>query len=155
MADLVEDFEDSSYAFAITGDWELTTELAKNGAGCLRSKRIGDGGTTEAQVTVPAGATKVRFWYRVSSEATYDLFWFFNNSTTESLKLSGEVGWTLSSDYNVTPGTMLTFRYTKDGSNGPNLDAAFIDDLTFVFPDSRPLAQQARSAAALTRASRW
>lgn len=155
MADIVEDFEDASFLFTITGDWELTSETRKNGFSCLRSADIDDSGSTEARVTVPAGATSVRFWYRVSSEDTYDHFWFFNNSTTETLKLSGEIDWTLSQSYNVTPGTTLTFRYTKDVNGSPALDAAFIDDLTFTVADGRLIGPPRMSAAAAHRASRW
>ncbi|WP_449060594.1 hypothetical protein [Planomonospora algeriensis] len=158
MGELVEDFNDTSYVVSFSGDWFRTTGTVyttPRGAGCFRSADIGDNATSETRVTVPAGASKVRFWYRVSSEATYDKFFFLINGAEKTeVTSAGDVPWTQSPEFDVAPGNTLTFRYSKDGSGSPSDDAAFIDDLTFVVDDA-PVRVLANTAAAVARASRW
>ncbi|MBG0819021.1 hypothetical protein [Planomonospora sp. ID82291] len=155
MAELVEDFNDTSYVVTISGNWGRSTTTPYQGSGCFKSAVIDHGGNTEATVTVPAGATKVKFWYRVSSESGYDMFRFFINSTEQTaVTSSGAVNWTASPEFDVSPGQTLTFRYSKDSSSAVGEDAAYIDNLTFTV-DGLPPAPLSNIAAALTRASRW
>ncbi|GAB2468419.1 hypothetical protein GCM10027187_40770 [Streptosporangium sandarakinum] len=155
MGALVEDFDDTTYVVSVTGTWARSTITPYQGAGCLRSKTITDGDKSEATVTVPATATAVQFWYRVSSEATYDTFQFFINGVEKTeVKASGEVEWTQSPVFPVSAGNTLLFRYSKDTTSKAGEDAAYIDELTFTIPDA-PLAPRINTAAALIRASRW
>lgn len=156
MAELVEDFNDTTYAVAISGNWARSTRLPHSGAGCFKSATINDNGTSNCTVTVPAGATSVRFWYKVSSESTYDFFHFLiAGQEQEELTLSGNVSWRQSNEYVVEPGQTLTFRYTKDVQDSSGDDAAYIDDLTFTVQDDPPPRSPAVSQAAVHRASRW
>jgi len=126
-----EDFEDADYAVAISGTWTRTNSEAHAGTWCLRSAVITHNETTDAVVTVPAGARSVQFWYRVSSESGWDFFRFLIDGV-QQLEASGEGVWTQSAVFDVTGATELTFRYVKDPSTTAGLDAAFIDDLSFV-----------------------
>jgi hypothetical protein len=130
---IVEDFEDTTYNVAPSGTWARSNTSANGGTWSLRSAAIGHGATTDATVTVPSGATSVRFWYRVSSESGFDYFRFLI-AGAQQFQASGNGVWTQSASYAVTPGQVLTFRYIKDGSTVANLDAAFIDDLVFTVP---------------------
>ncbi|MFG6197728.1 hypothetical protein [Nonomuraea sp. JJY05] len=155
MADLVEDFNDTTYVVSISGSWARSTVTPRQGAGCFKSATITDNGTTDCTVTVPAGASSVRFWYRVSSESNYDWFQFFIAGTEKTeVKVSGAASWTQSPEYPVTPGQTLTFRYSKDGSNSTAEDSAYIDDLTFTIDGLVP-QPVSNWAAAVTRASRF
>jgi hypothetical protein len=72
----------------------------------------------------------VSFWYRVSSEASYDYLRFYIDDVQRD-SWAGTMPWTQAS-YAVTNGTH-TFRwaYTKDGSVSSGSDAAWVDFIEF------------------------
>ncbi|GAA1770037.1 hypothetical protein [Nonomuraea bangladeshensis] len=133
MATILEDFEDATLNLTITGDWARTSGSSAFGTWSLKSKTIGANGTTSAEVTVPAGATSLTFYYRVSSELDWDKFLVLVDGATV-LTQSGEVAWT-STTLNVTGKSKVIFRYTKDDSFNQGGDAAWVDQLTFTVPD--------------------
>jgi hypothetical protein len=141
MADVLEDFEDATLAVAITNGgnaaWARTSTQAHAGSWSLKSGTIGDSQSSDAIVTVPAGATTVQFWYRVSSESGFDFFRFLI-AGVQQFQASGTVGWTQSAAYAVTPGQQITFRYIKDGSALGGEDAAYVDDIVFTVPADPP-----------------
>lgn len=135
-----EDFEDDTLNFTVThaGNtpaWARnTTDPAHGGTGSFKSGAITHNQTTDAVVTVPAGATKVQFWYKVSSETDFDKFRFLVGSS-EEFATSGEVDWTQSTLFDIPDGaTTVTFRYTKDVDTSTGSDAAWIDDVEFFEP---------------------
>ncbi|MEU7911329.1 hypothetical protein [Microbispora bryophytorum] len=139
MADLVEDFEDTSYVATIGGTWTRTTTSPQSGSWCMRSPTTGNGSSSSMTVVVPANATAVRFWYRTSSEDSFDFFRFYTSTPNGSgsnyrFQASGNTGWTLSDTYTVTPGQTLTFRYTKDSSDSAGDDTVYVDNVTFTVP---------------------
>ncbi|PZG20620.1 hypothetical protein [Nonomuraea aridisoli] len=136
---LVEDFEDATYVVTITagGDtgWTRDTTEGHDSGASLRSGVITDEQTTDAIVTVPPGATGMRFWYLVSSEETFDKFQLLIDGVEQYPEggLSGEIPWTQSDTFDVSAATTVIFRYFKDVSVPAGADAAWIDDLTFTF----------------------
>ena len=131
---ITEDFEDAALNITVTNAgnaaWARSTTTPHTGTWSLKSGTITDGQTSDAIVTVPSGATQVRFWYRVSSESTFDFFRFFTGGV-QQFQSSGAVGWTQSAAYDVTGVSTITFRYVKDATQATGEDAAYIDDLTF------------------------
>ena len=131
---ITEDFEDTTLNIAVTNAgnaaWARSTTTPHTGTWSLKSGTITDGQTSDAIVAVPAGATQVRFWYRVSSESTFDFFRFFTGGV-QQFQSSGAVGWTQSAAYNVSGVSTITFRYVKDATQATGEDAAYIDDVTF------------------------
>lgn len=130
---VVEDFEDTTYAVPISGTWTRTSATANTGSWSLRSAVIGHSATTDAVVTVPAGATAMQFAFRVSSESGFDFFRIFIDAAQVG-ETSGLGTWTASPAYDVTGASTVTFRYVKDVSVVAGDDAAYIDDLTFTVP---------------------
>lgn len=130
---IVEDFEDTTYTVPFTGTWARSSTSANTGSWALRSAAIGNNSTTDATVTVPTGATSVRFAYRVSSESGFDFFRFLI-AGTQQFQASGAGVWTQSASYAVTPGQVLTFRYVKDSNTVAGSDAAWVDDIVFTVP---------------------
>ncbi|MGH3658896.1 MAG: hypothetical protein ACRDUA_19760, partial [Micromonosporaceae bacterium] len=133
--DISEDFEDATLSVTIgqgASDlpWERTDTQAHGGTWSLRSGAITDTQTSDAVVTVPTGATNLQFWYRVSSEAGFDVFEFLIDGASQFTS-SGEVGWTLSAVYDVTGATSVTFRYSKDSDTLGGADAAYVDGIVF------------------------
>ncbi|MBT2234768.1 hypothetical protein [Nonomuraea sp. NEAU-A123] len=134
MATILEDFEDATLNLTITGNWARASDFAAVGTSSLKSADIDDDGATEAVVTVPTGATSLTFYYRVSSEATYDEFHVLIDGV-EVLTQSGEIGWTPAT-FNVTGKSLVMFRYDKDPDVSSGLDAAWVDQITFTVPDT-------------------
>jgi hypothetical protein len=135
---LTEDFEDSQYVYNIHGDtttpWARTTVRAHSGSYSLKSGPIGDSANSDVYFRVPSGATSLTFWYRVSSEATFDFLRYSTNGGSSFTDLgSGEVGWTQGT-INVTGVSEVLFRYAKDTATTSGDDAAYLDDVTFNSP---------------------
>ncbi|MEV1167352.1 LamG-like jellyroll fold domain-containing protein [Nonomuraea sp. NPDC049784] len=147
---VTEDFEDTSYPFSLSGNWSRNSTNPQAGSWSFKSAVISDNGTTSVAITVPAGCDRLRFWYRVSSEAGYDFFRFLIGGA-EQFNASGPNGaWIQAAEYTVTPGGTVTFRYTKDSSNADpvgGIDAAFIDNIEFYAstPPITPVALPAKN----------
>ncbi|UBU16662.1 hypothetical protein [Nonomuraea gerenzanensis] len=133
MATILEDFEDDTFALTIEGDWARDNEFAALGTSwSLKSADIGGEATTEVVVIVPAGATSLSFYYKVSSELDYDEFHVLIDDV-EVLLNSGEVDWT-EATFTLTGASQVTFLYTKDDSIDRGRDAAWIDQIQFTVP---------------------
>ncbi|MEV0617579.1 hypothetical protein AB0I81_29955 [Nonomuraea sp. NPDC050404] len=132
MATILEDFEDDTFSLLIGGDWARDDDYAAFGTYSLKSADIAAFGVTEATVTVPAGATSLTFYYRVSSEEDYDQFYVLVDGA-ERLVASGEVAWTPAT-LAVTGASVVTFRYDKDQDVDNGSDAAWVDQIEFTIP---------------------
>ncbi len=76
------------------------------------------------------------FYYKVSSEATYDFLKFYIDGAQQN-QWSGTVDWTQAS-YTLAAGPrVLKWEYVKDGSVSNGSDCAWVDDI--VFPASTNL----------------
>lgn len=131
---IFEGFEEPTpfVPLANAGDvpWQRDDSDSHSGSWSLRSGPITHSQTSEAIVTVPGGLTHVSFWYRVSTEETFDEFVFLIDGLTQ-FSASGEVPWTQSPTFAVFEGQQLTFRYIKDSTDSLGTDAVWIDDLSF------------------------
>jgi hypothetical protein len=139
--DIVEDFEDTTFNVVITNGgslpWLRTNAQFHSGAWSLRSGAISNNQTSDASVTVPAGASTLSFWYRTSSEAAGAGFegdrLLVLVDGVQVLRAQGATGWTQAT-VNVTAASSVLFRYAKDNSAASGEDAVYIDDLTFTVP---------------------
>lgn len=111
--------------------WEVVTENPYEGTYCAKSSAIDDYGTTSLYITVSvAQEAPVSFYYKVSSEASYDKLHFYMDDN-EMGNWSGEVAWTQAS-YTIPAGThTLKWTYTKDMSYPSGSDCAWIDNVVF------------------------
>ncbi|MCB9507290.1 MAG: DUF4215 domain-containing protein [Myxococcales bacterium] len=109
--------------------WTNTDTSAHGGSRSMRAASIGNNASTSASVTVSvATAGEVRFWYRVSSEASYDYLRFKVDGTTVQ-SWAGEVAWA-EHVRSLSAGThTLTWTYEKDGSQTRGSDTAWVDDI--------------------------
>ncbi|UUU21725.1 alkaline phosphatase D family protein [Streptomyces sp. DSM 40750] len=139
--DTVEDFEDATLNITITNGgnlpWLRTNAQAHTGSWSLRSGAISNNQTSDAHVTVPAGASTLTFWYRTSSEPSGAGFegdrLLVLVDGVQVLRAQGAVGWTQAT-VSVSSTSSVTFRYAKDNSTATGEDAVYIDDLTFTVP---------------------
>ena len=129
-----EDFEDDDMNVVITGGgalpWFRSDADAHHGRWSFQSGAISQGSTSDAIVTVPAGCTRARFWYRTSSEAGLDELRVIVGGVTR-LTASGQSAWTLSEYIDVTPGGTITFRYATSIATVRFYNRVNIDDLQF------------------------
>ena len=142
-----ETFEGNSYHVAgwVQGEnpWQITDSIAYEGSYCLRSM-VGLTHNQTSEISITRTVTRIGdsiiFYVKVSSEGSYDKF-FFMVDTTNALTLSGEEEWQRVA-IPVTIGThTLHFKYVKDYSVSRGNDCAWIDfvtmpDIPFVDPSS-------------------
>ncbi|MFH1121997.1 MAG: C25 family cysteine peptidase [Bacteroidota bacterium] len=133
---IVEDFETgdfSAYNWVNTSSipWTITSSSYNGGLYSAKSGGIGDGGSTNLQITmVVAASDDITFARKVSTESGYDFLKFYIDGI-EKGSWSGNVDWSAVS-YPVTPGThTFKWTYSKDGSATGGQDAVFIDDIFF------------------------
>lgn len=126
-----EDFEDAAYAVPISGTWARDNTRAHGGSWSFRSADIADNQTSDAVVTVPAGATTMSFWWWTDTESGFDKLRVLLDGVQQSFSGSGQsVAWAQQT-FNVTGVSTVTFRYVKDSSASTGADAVWIDDLVF------------------------
>ena len=130
-----EDFESGNFLampwqFSGNADWQISTD-AYAGDFSAKSGTISDNSTSEMYLSANVTASDViSFYYKVSSEDSYDYLRFYIDGT-EMSAWAGEVNWTQAT-YNVSSGEH-TFRwiYEKDGSVSNGSDCAWIDEIIF------------------------
>jgi len=112
-------------------NWYVQTQTVHNGAYAARSGDIGDSQSSNLQVTVNCGAGgTVSFWYKVSSEASYDYLEFYVDGTRLD-RWSGEVGWAQYTTTVTSGNHTFRWNYTKDWSVSNGTDSGYVDDIVF------------------------
>lgn len=118
-----------------SGTWFVDTSNPHSGTKYLRSAIIGNSASTTYTFTVPALATTLRFWYRISSELNFDFLKIYKNSISVPNQLFSTSGtanvWTQLS-LPLAGVTSVIFEYSKDSSSIGGLDLAGIDDLEWI-----------------------
>jgi cysteine-rich repeat protein len=131
-----DDFETNNlmklpWALSGNGNWSTTNNMPHGGMYNARSGAIGHSQSSTMELVnlpIPANGT-VTFWYRVSSEQSFDYLRFYIDGVQQGNGWSGAVPWAQAS-YNVAAGNhTLRWVYSKDGSVVVGEDAAFIDDV--------------------------
>ncbi len=145
----VEDFESgdlTSYDWETSGDadWSVVSNESHEGTYSAKSGPIGDQSESRLEITLDVTADgEISFWYKVSSEATYDFLQFFIDGSLQD-EWSGEVDWTEVS-YAVTEGEhTFSWVYDKDYSVSNGDDCGWIDYVIFppMSGQMPPLTQQ-------------
>lgn len=154
---VTENFEDATLNVTITGTWARASGTAHTGTWSLKSATIGHSAQTDAVVTVPAGATSMTFWYKISSESGFDWVRFFLDGVQYFVETptSGEHDWQRIT-VDVTGVSAVTFRYVKDSGVVGGSDAAWIDDLSFTIPPiSAGITSSVRDTFGRTTSNGW
>jgi hypothetical protein len=111
------------------GVWATNNVQPHEGSYGAASGTIIDNQQTHLQVTLDVPAGMVSFWYRVSSEASFDYLHFYIDNVQQG-QWSGNVGWTQAT-YNFGSGMHTSkWSYTKDGSVSSGSDKVWIDQVT-------------------------
>lgn len=119
------------------GTWLLDPLNPHSGLFCFRSAPILDNQSSQWTFAVPAPATSLRFWWRVSSEAGFDFFEIYKDSVTVPNRIfqqSGTSNVWAQATLSIAGATNIIIRYVKDSSSSVGLDAAFVDDMEWIVP---------------------
>jgi hypothetical protein len=109
--------------------WNTQSQVTHDGIDASLSGNINALQTSWLQTTVTGPGT-LSFWWKVSSEANYDVLVFQRNGVTQST-LSGEVDWQELS-YTIPAGNhTLRWSYSKDGTVTRGLDRGWLDQISF------------------------
>jgi cysteine-rich repeat protein len=113
-----------------SANWSTSNMQPHEGSYSAASGNIGHSQMTNLEVTIQvSGASVVRFWYRVSSEASFDYLEFFIDNVEQGQGWSGNVPWAMA-QYNVGVGNhVFKWTYRKDGSLVSGSDKAWIDEV--------------------------
>lgn len=123
-------------AWSIGGDalWFGQTGITHDAQDAARSGPIGDDEQSWIETTFTGPGT-LSFWWRVSSDDSVSYDWL--ELTVDGNyydEIAGDSGWN-SYEINFAPGShTVRWTYYKDFSDVDNLDAAFLDEVSFV-PD--------------------
>jgi hypothetical protein len=130
LVDVIEDFEDTTYNFTLTGNWALTTSKFYEGTQCLaNTNHAGSSdGSAYLDFTTEFDGSTLTFYYSVSSEANFDKFWAYLDDVVKVNGVSGTIGWTLVTLSGIPAGNhRLRLRYTKDSGGNSGSDTAWVD----------------------------
>ncbi len=117
------------------GLWATDNVMPHQGLYSAGSGTITHSQSTNLQVTLnlPLDGV-VRFWYRVSSEASYDYLRFYIDNVQQGNGWSGNVAWA-QAQYNVGAGQhVFRWTYSKDGSVNSGSDKVWIDEVYIGLP---------------------
>ena len=127
----IEDFETGVFDASWTNDanhpWTIVTDSPYEGLYCAKSGSIGNNANTNLILTYESSANdNISFYYKVSSEATFDKLHFYIDNQEKNV-WSGDIEWTLAT-YPVSAGRhTYKWSYTKDQSQTGGSDCAWID----------------------------
>ncbi len=129
---IVEDWETgnmSQYDWQTGGNsnWAVSTQAPFEGAYCIKSGDINDNQSNWLTLEYDVFSDdSISFWYKVSSEASYDFLTFYVDNA-ELGSWAGEVPWSYSA-YALTAGThTLKWTYSKDISVSTGSDCVWVD----------------------------
>lgn len=109
--------------------WITNTTSPHGGARSAASGAITDDQTTSMFTTLGvSSATTLSFWYRVSTEASYDFLDVYVDGTRQ-VHAAGTVGWTMVSAALSVGTHVVEWRYAKDASALGGSDRVWIDDV--------------------------
>lgn len=142
----VEDFESgeidpTSWINHASYPWTICEDEPYEGNYCVKSGAIVDYQETTLSLQFEVGDNdSIAFYYKVSSEASYDKFIFMIDNNQMG-QWSGTIAWTRA-QFAVTAGShTFTWKYTKDSSVSSGSDCVWIDYI--ILPRDRSLAVSA------------
>ncbi len=121
------DIANQTFICSGNGNWISQTATSYYGGDAAQSAEITHLQSASMETTI-SGKTTVKFWWKVSSEASYDYLKFYIDGVLQH-KISGTTDWA-QRVYTVTTGShILQWRYSKDSSVSSDLDTGWVDKL--------------------------
>jgi len=124
--------DDECNTYSNTGDelWTSTTSDYHYGSSSMTvPAALSDSESCTIQTTI-SGYCTISFWWKVSSESSYDYLNFYIDGVRQD-RISGTVAWQQKT-YTVSSGShTIKWVYSKDGSVSSGSDAGWVDDVVF------------------------
>jgi alpha-tubulin suppressor-like RCC1 family protein len=135
---LALDAEDLAWVTPGTSPWFGQTNISHDGMAAAQSGPISEGQRSILQTTV-IGPGTLDFWWKVSSEQSFDVLSFAINGQIPAT-ISGQVDWQ-HNHFEIPPGTnLLTWTYGNSQSSRAGPDAGWLDQV--VYRTNPPLISQ-------------
>ena len=132
--------------------WLAQTNVSHDGISAAQSGRIGDAAETWLQTTLD-GPGLLRYWHRVSSEGGADHLRLTIGTRTAS-DVSGSVEWAEQTVAIPSGPQVVRWTYAKNATNTAGLDAAWLDQVSFLadLPSitAQPTGQSLAQGASVT-----
>jgi hypothetical protein len=128
------DIDDLVWTLGGDADFTVVTDVTHDGVDALKSGLIIDSqsSTLETTVTIPAEGGAVSFFWKVSSESTYDKAEFSVDGNVIDTESGLMPDWT-EVTHELAAGTYtLTWGYSKDGSLSSNDDCLWLDEVSII-----------------------
>lgn len=110
--------------------WFAQNLETHDGDVAAQSGRISHSQQSQLDATV-VGPGTLKFWWKVSSEQSYDRLWFSMDAMNWATWISGEVDWSQYT-YHIPSGShVVHWTYLKDNSVSTGQDAAWLDEVSF------------------------
>jgi autotransporter-associated beta strand protein len=145
-----------NWATSGNATWFPQSAVTNDGIDAAQSGLITHNQTSSVSTTLTGAGTLTFFW-KVSSETSYDFLRFFLNGVEQTgslARISGNVDW-VKKTVTIPAGTnSVEWRYTKDGSVDSGSDAAWLDQVVFI-PQSSPGALAVTPAGGLSSSGNY
>ena len=126
-----------AYSTNGVASWIVQTTTTHDGVDAAQNGDISDSEETTLQTTV-SGPDRLRFWWKVSSESTFDYLNFIVDGIIVE-RISGEVNWA-QVVYDIPAGShTVQWRYTKDGSVSTGTDSGYLDEVRLDSQSTEPI----------------
>lgn len=124
-------FTNMNWQNTSSSPWTIITQGPHSGTYFAKSGQISHNGNTTLKISVESTVDdSISFYYKVSSEETYDKLTFKIDGSAVG-DWSGNIHWTYAS-FPVGPGThTYTWTYSKDNYGTSGKDCAYLDDISF------------------------
>ncbi|MEI6176223.1 MAG: S8 family serine peptidase [Verrucomicrobiota bacterium] len=120
-------------------NWFPQSLITHDTVDAASSGTIGNSQNSSMETTVTGPGT-LTFWWKVSSETTYDVLELYLNGiaqTGSNAKISGEVDWVQKTLTIPSGSQTVKWTYKKDSSNAVGFDTAWVDEVVYT-PTSAP-----------------
>ncbi len=131
LADAVDCFN-LKWTTSGNANWFRQTATKNDGVDAAESGNIADSQSSSIETTV-VGPGTLTFWWKVSSEASYDTLGFTINDQEQAgvLPISGNVNWTQQTVSIPAGSQVLKWKYNKDHSVSSGSDAGWLDQVVW------------------------
>ena len=122
--------DNASLVFTLAGDasWFRQTTNTHDGVDAAQSGAIGNSQSSKLEATVTGPGT-LKYWWSVSSEASYDYLTFYIDDVQQSGRISGTSGWQRMTN-SISAGThVIKWVYAKDSSSFSGDDCGRLDEV--------------------------
>ena len=127
-----------------SAEWFPQTTNTHDGVDAAQSGTITDNQQTVVSTTV-VGPCIVSYWWKVSSEAIYDILGLYvDGGLDPTISISGEVDWTQASVSLPAGSHLLEWVYLKDESFSDGQDKGWLDQVVIITPSqiiTQPVSQ--------------